>query len=643
LPAGGTSVKLGPLSHIARRDFLNGVALTVGRALLSPREAFGLSFDNAAGGAIPYPPALTGLRGSHAGSYEVAHSLRDGTFWADAGPAADTGESYDLVVVGAGISGLAAAWFFRKVVGSSARILVLDNHDDFGGHARRNEFRVGGRTLIGYGGTFAIDSPAPYSAVASALLAELGVDASRWDRMFDRGLYARLDMGSAVFFDRETFGADRLLRAPSPGATDPWTSFLARAPLSESARRDIHRLVKESTDHLPGLDDGAKKARLARTSYADFLVKSAGCHPDVLPFFQARPHSLYGLGIDAVSALDAWGLGLPGFAAMKLAPTAGPGMGLDARPGPRSPFLHFPDGNATLARLLVGRLIPRAVPARSVDELVPGRVDYARLDEPGPARLRLGSTVVRARHAGDAAQSAEVEVSYVRRGRLERVRARSCVLACWNAVIPYICPELPEAQRDALAYAIKVPIVYTNVALRSWTSFRALRVSRAHCPGSFFSTVDLDLPVRVGSYRPPRRPEEPIVVHMMRTPCQPGLPGREQHRAGQRELVTTTFDTFERDVRDQLARMLGAGGFDPARDIAAITVNRWPHGYAYQYNSLWDPFWIDGGPLPCVVARQPFGRIAIANADAAAYAYTDAAIDQAHRAVGELLRARRGS
>jgi spermidine dehydrogenase len=630
---------IGLLSDITRRDFLNGVALTVGGALLSPREALGLRLDEAARGAAPYPPALTGLRGSHDGSFEVAHALRDGTFWASAGPAVDTGERYDLVVVGAGISGLAAAWFFRKAAGSAARVLVLDNHDDFGGHARRNEFRVGGRTLIGYGGTFAIDSPAPYSTVASALLAELGVDVSRWDRMFERGLYAGLGMGSAVFFDRETFGADRLLRAPAASATDPWASFLAQAPLSEAARRDIGRLVKESTDHLPGLDDGAKKARLARMSYADFLVKSAGCHPDVLPFFQARPHSLYGLGIDAVSALDAWGLGLPGFAAMKLAPTAGPGMGLDALPGQRSPFLHFPDGNATLARLLVGRLIPRAVSARSVDELVPGRIDYARLDEPGPARLRLASTVVRVRHAGDAAQAAEVEVSYVGRGRLGRVRARSCVLACWNAVIPYICPELPEAQRDALAYAIKVPIVYTNVALRSWTSFRALRVSRAHCPGSFFSTVDLDLPVRVGSYRPPRRPEEPIVVHMMRTPCRPGLPGREQHRAGQRELYTSTFDTFERNVRDQLARMLGAGGFDPARDIVALTVNRWPHGYAYQYNSLWDPFWIDGGPQPCVAARQPSGRIAIANADAAAYAYTDAAIDQAHRAVGEVLRA----
>jgi len=547
------------------------------------------------------------------------------------------------VVVGAGISGLAAAWFFRKAAGPSARILVLDNHDDFGGHARRNEFRVGGRILIGYGGTFAIDSPAPYSAVANALVTELGVNVSRWHSMFERGLYAGLGMGSGVFFDRETFGTDRLLRAPDTSASSSgksWTSFLAKAPLSEAARRDIGRLVRESTDHLPGLDDGTKKARLARLSYADFLVKSAGCHPDVLPFFQARPHSLYGLGIDAVSALDAWGLGLPGFAGMNLAPTAGPGMGLDARPGPRSPFMHFPDGNATLARLLVGRLIPRAVPGRGVDQVVTARVDYARLDEPGPTRLRLNSTVVRARHAGDAASASEVEVTYARGRRLELVRARNCVLACWSTMIPYICPELPQAQRDALAYAIKVPIVYTNVVLRRWTSFQSVGVSRAHCPGSFHTSVELDLPVRIGSYRPSRRPDEPIVVHMMRTPCRPGVPGREQHREGRRELLTMTFDTFELNVQQQLTRMLGAAGFEPTRDILALTVNRWPHGYAYQYNSLWDPFWVDGGPLPCVQARRPFGRIAIANADVAAYAYTDAAIDQAHRAVGDLVGAR---
>ena len=603
--------------------------------MVSPRELLELGRADAASESAPYPPALTGLRGSHDGSFDAAHALRDGTFWETAGSPADNGERYDLVVVGAGISGLAAAWYFRKAAGRSARILILDNHDDFGGHARRNEFQVGGRTLIGYGGTFAIDSPAPYSATAQALITELGVDVSRWASMVERGLYTSLGMEAALFFDRETFGADRLLRAPTEGGS--WSPFLAQAPFTETARRDIARLVTQRLDYFPGLDDQAKKARLARMSYADFLVKSAGCQPDVLPFFQARPHSLYGLGIDAVSALDAWGLGLPGFAGMKLSATAGPGIGLDARPGRRSPFLHFPDGNATLARLLVQRLMPRAVPGRSVEDVAVSRTDYARLDEPAPARLRLDTTVVRVSHTGDRERSAEVEVSYVRGGRLERVHARNCVLACWSSVIPYLCPELPQAQREALAYATKVPIVYTSVLLRAWTSFHALRVSRAHCPGSFHTSVDLALPVRVGSYRPSRRPTEPIVVHMMRTPCLPGHPAREQHRAGRRELLATTFETFERNVREQLTRMLGAGGFDSARDILAITVNRWPHGYAYQYNSLWDPFWIDGGPLPCVAARRPFGRIAIANADAAAYAYTDAAIDQAHRAVSELL------
>src|SRR2546425_5731434 len=270
---------------ITRRDFLNGVALSVGGVLLSPHEAFGLRLDDAARTA-PYPPALTGLRGSHEGSFEVAHAVRDGSFWKTVGRTAANGETYDLVVVGAGISGLASAWYFRKAAGPAARILILDNHDDFGGHSRRNEFQVGTRTLIGYGGTFAIDSPAPYSRAASALVAELGVDVSRWERMLERGLYARLGMGAAVFFDRATFGADRLLRAPGKGEADPWPAFLAQAPLSEAARRDIRRLVKEPADYLPGLDDDAKKARLARMSYADFLAKNDGCPPDVRTIFQ---------------------------------------------------------------------------------------------------------------------------------------------------------------------------------------------------------------------------------------------------------------------------------------------------------------------------------------------------------------------
>jgi spermidine dehydrogenase len=638
---------------ITRRDFLNGIALGTAGILAAPHwaQVFGLDAADPEKAPGYYPPALTGLRGSHEGSYNTAHALRDGSLWDSVGLARDTGETYDLVVVGGGLSGLAGAYWFRKAAGDGARVLLLDNHDDFGGHAKRNELSHGGRTLIGFGGTYSIDSPAPYSAAARALVSELGIDVRRSPKVLDHKLYRSLGLRPGLFFDKETFGADRLL--PDPGRAaggedgepkkagpDPWPRFLAEAPMSDAARKDVARLFKEKVDYMPGLASAEKKARLARMSYADFLVNVAKCDRGVLPFFQARPQPLYGVGIDAVPAQDAWGLGFPGFAGLNLDPAPGHGMNRDSIPNPQTEayFFHFPDGNASLARLLVRRLIPAAVPGRNADDVVTARADYARLDEAGsPVRLRLNSTVVRVRHQGDPASAGEVEVAYVRQDKLHTVRAKRCMLACWGVVIPYICPELPAKQKEGLAYGVKVPIVYTNVLVRNWTSFHKLRTHAIHAPGGYHTTVNLDLPVSIGAYRCSRTPEEPIVLHMMRTPCSPGQPARMQHIAGRVELLGTTFATFERNIRDQLGRMLGAGGFDPARDIEAITVNRWPHGYAYQYNSLWDPFWLEGGELPCEVGRAPFGRLAIANADAGAYAYTDGAFDQAHRAVAELL------
>ena len=638
--------ELGLDRPITRRDFLNGVALGSAGVLLTPRVV--LALDR-------YPPALTGLRGSHDGSFEAAHALKDGVFWDSAGSPRDTGEVYDLVVVGAGISGLAAAHFFREAAGPRSRVLILDNHDDFGGHARRNEFTLDGRVLIGYGGTFAIDSAGPWSAVAKALVRDLGVDVGRLRAVVDEALYPSLGMTRGIFFDRETFGADRLMSEPRlawfgenepreatvpPASAAEWADFLARAPLSEAARRDLLRLRQETVDYLPGLTSEEKKARLARMSYADFVTKIAGGHPDVLPFFQARPHSLYGVGIDAVPAQDAWAMGYPGFQGMGLEKGPAPGMNLDAIPwaDPEPYFFHFPDGNATLARLLVRRLIPAAIPGRTADDIVTARADYSRLDEDGaPVRLRLESTAVRVTHRGEPASAREVEVVYARGWRLETVRARRCILACWNSVIPHICRELPPEQRDALALAIKVPLVYTSVLLRDWKPFVKAGVYAIHAPGSYHSTVNLNLAVSLGEHRFARGPEEPIVLHMSRAPCRPGLPAREQHAAGQAELLATPFSTYERKIREQLAAMLGPSGFDPARDIGAITVNRWPHGYAYQYNSLFDPFWLGNGETPCQRARRPFGLLAVANSDAAAYAYTDAAIDEAFRAVQEVL------
>jgi spermidine dehydrogenase len=630
---------------VTRRDFLNGIALSTAAAYAAPRDLLGLPADAL---DSPYPPALTGLRGSTDRAYAAAHLLRDGLFWERAGTPHDTGEAYDLVVVGGGVSGLAAAYYYRQAAGPKAKILLLDNHDDFGGHARRNEFTQAGRTVIGYGGSFSIESPAPYSAAAQRLVRALGVDVARWPQAIDAGLYARLGMRAGVFFDRETFGSDRLLAAPSmtdldseaaesaPIPKDAWPTFLAAAPLNEAAKRDLLRLHTERVDYLPGLTSARKKAKLARMSYADFLTGPAHCDRQVATFFQARPHSLYGVGIDAVPAQDAWGLGFPGFDGMGLTAGAGRGMNRDAAPSDAPEyFFHFPDGNATLARLLMRALVPASLPKGSADALIGARCDYGKLDVAGaPVRVRLDSTAVKVAHRG-AGAAREVEVAYARGPALETVRARRVILACWNAVIPYICPELPEPQKEALAYAIKVPIVYTNVLLRSWRSFVKAGVSRVYAPGGFHTALNLDLPVSVGSYRCARTPDEPVLVHMMRTPCSPGQPARQQHRAGRVELLATPFAEFERRIRDELGRMFGSSGLDPAKDVEAITVNRWAHGYAYQYNSLWDPFWVDGGPQPCVAARRQHGLISIANSDAGAYAYLDSAIDQGYRAARE--------
>ncbi len=626
--------RLGMGSPITRRDFLNGVAVGVGGAMagwISPD----LETLMAQGSAGAYPPALTGLRGSHPGSFEALHSMRDGAFWKTAPAPQATGEEYDLVVVGAGISGLAAAHFFRKSR-PAARILLLDNHDDFGGHAKRNEFVHNGRTYLGYGGTQSIDSPAPYSAVSKALIAELGIDVAHYSKALDSGLYKSLGLRSAFFFDRETYGADRLVAGDVRDE-----KFLAAAPVTDSVRRDLRRLLTERFDPMPGLNSAEKKARLARMSYTDFVTKLWKLDAGVLRFYQTRTHSLFGVGVDAVPAQDAFALGFPGFSGMGLDPDPGPGQNYDSisHPDAGDYYFHFPDGNASVARLLVRRLVPAAIPGSTADDVVTARADYSKLDDPGSAvRIRLSSSVMRVRHTGGAGPSQRVEVAYQQNGNLKTVSSRAVVLACWHSVIPSICPELPAAQKTAMAFAIKVPLVYTNVFIRSWTAFQKLGVQRVSTPGMWHTSVNLDFPVSLGAYKHQTNPAEPIVLHLSKSACRPGLPVRDQHRAGRAELLSTPFETIERSIRDQLGRVLGNGGFDPAADILGITVNRWPHGYAYQYNSLSEDFWMNNGEQPCAVARRPHGRIAIANSDAAAYAYTDAAIDHGHRAVQELLR-----
>jgi len=657
--------RLGMTRAITRRDFLNGIAIGTGGALAGLAMPDPLvaalraeAAMQAASTAAYYPPTRTGMRGSHDGSWEASHALRDGSFWKTAGTPADTRETYDLVVVGGGISGLAAAHFFRARVGRDARVLVLDNHDDFGGHAKRNEFHIGGRMLLMNGGTAGIDSPTPYSKTADGLLKELGVDPVALTAQVNSGRgNAGGGLGAglrgAYFFDKETFGADRLVTGTPTGggrgrgaaASTTWEEFLARTPLSKEAQRDWLRVQSdEPVDYMPSLSVDEKKNRLARISYRDYLLTIAKVHPDVTKVYQRRTEGEWGVGIDAEPALDCWGMGYPGFA----------GLGLGRRSGgPRMSYtaagyanggsyrFHYPDGNASIARLLVRSLIPQAMPGATAEDVVTAVADYSRLDASGsPVRIRLNSTVVRVRHVGNPGTAKDVEVTYARGDKAFTVRGRSVVLACWNMMVPFLCPELPTKQKEALHYLVKVPLVYTSVGLRNWKAFEKLGVSNVSSPGMWHPSIGLNTAgPAIGGYKGASgSPDDPILVHLTRTPNKPGLASaREQHKAGRIELLQTPFATFERNIRDQFARILAEGGFDPASDIDAIIVNRWPHGYGYEYNPLFDPDWAPG-QAPHEIGRAPFGRIAIANSDSGATAYSDVAIDQAYRAVGELFQ-----
>jgi spermidine dehydrogenase len=653
---------LGMDRPITRRDFINGVSATAAGALLLPHWSLAME---AAQEYAPeraqgyYPPALTGMRGDHEGSFEVAHTLRDRR-GVDLPTVSHTGETYDLVVVGAGMSGLAAAYYFVKNAGRGVKVLVLDNHDDFGGHAKRNEFRHNGKLLAINGGTLNIEAPARYFESSKQLLRDIGVDLDRFNAVNagNRALYRSLGLANAHFFDKETWGADRLVvrengaetsgRGAARGGGYP-AEFLARTPLSAQAQKDMRRLY-DKTDYMAGLSPSEKKNRLARMSYQDYLLNVAKVDKQVLWFFMRFGEGNFCVGADATPALFAWEMGQPGFDGLTLEAT--PEGVLENLPGPqhgrqrpdRGSAVHFPDGNATLARLLVRWLIPDAVAGTTMEDVGAAQVQYGLLDRAGQtARIRLNSTVVNVRHDGDAGSAREVIVTYNRGGKLHDVRASGVVMACWNMFIPYLVPELSGSQKEALAFAVKGPLVYTSVGVKNWTAWQKLGISSVSAPTMYHTSVALTEAVSLGDVEHAQTPDEPVALHLTKAMSVPGHPRKEQHRLGRAELLNTPFSIFERQIRDQLGRILGPGGFDPARDIIAITVNRWPHGYAYTYNSLYDPMeWVftSTNSRPNVVARQPHGRITIANSDAGASPHTDTAFAEACRAVGEVLERR---
>lgn len=605
---------------ITRRDFLNGTQVAIGASLFpslvgcAPKTVdnpFALAKDY-------YPPAKTGLRGSHNGSWEVMHARVMGENYA-AGPVEET---FDLVVVGGGISGLSAAFFFRQA-NPDARILVLDNHDDFGGHAKRNEFDHQGQTRIGYGGTEAIDTPSHYTPEARQMLFDIGVRTEAFYDYFDQELYPNLGMSKAIMFDKEQFGEDKLVTGYGQKS---WEDFAAEAPFTDKARADFIRVQTSTEDYLPGKTMDEKIAILSKTSYEDYLRDYCKVDEQVIAIYKRWGMSFWCVGIDEVptTSIQDYDGGMPGVEHTLV------------RTGYRNdePYIfHFPDGNASVARLLVRALIPDALPGSTQEDVVTATLDYSALDRAShTAKIRLNATVVNTQNISDGA-----EVTYVRSGKTHKVSAGKVIMACYNAAIPYICSDVPEAQADALLQNPKVPLVYTKVLVPNWRAFADLKTDFVYYTGGFYKQVELAYPVSMGEYTAAQTPDDPMVLHMCHSPWVPDVKGPDQWRVGRQSILEMPFEGFEAHVKLQLNQALGATGFDADKDISAITVNRWPHGYAYSPDLIWEADYAREIDKPWVRGRQPVGNIHIANSDAGAKADTNTAISEAYRAVQEIM------
>ena len=572
-----------------------------------------------------YPPARTGLRGSHPGSNDHAHSLA----WngrSDWGPTTKLAESYDLVVVGGGISGLAAAYFYQQKHGRNKSILILDNHDDFGGHAKRNEHAIDGITRISYGGSQTIVEPKHASKVVLNLLEDVGVDLKRFDTAYDTGFFKRHNLGGVTYFNEEVFGEDVVVQHPYCNYPNYVEGILGgkishqeaarQAPLSDRGKEQLLRVLNGGL-HALNVPEDQIQNYIRTHNYFDYLENTLGVDdPGVLRMARHSGLDWASSGTEMLSIEAARNSGAMGFEPVAVYDE-------------ENPYIHhFPDGNAGVARALVKKLIPGVAEGDSAEELVLARFDYAELDRPGQAaRIRLNSTVVKVKHAGSPGIASDVLISYINNGKEYMVKAGAVVMACYNMIIPHIVSGLPEEQAAALKLQGKSPLQYTTVGLRNWRALKELGIGVAMSPGNMHQAVLMDFPVSMGGYEYVSSPDHPCVIQMICCPYgEMGAPILDQFREARFRMLSLQFDDYEAEIRRHLSGMLPRELFDFDRDVASISVNRWAHGYT------------TGGPGDSTrIGRQPFGRITIANADSAPGADAKTAIMMAHRAVNELV------
>ncbi len=610
------------MNTITRRDFINGTLLAAGAAMIP----YGCTKDIVSHLLDPlyYPPALNGLRGSHPGSNTHAHSKA----WnekSDWGPTTKLKEVYDLIVVGGGISGLSAAYFFQEKHGKDKKVLILDNHDDFGGHAKRNEHTINGNTRLTYGGSQTLVEPHSRGELILNLFKDIGIDLDQFKTAYDIDFFKRNNLSAVTYFNKETFGEDIVVKHPFcnypnyveglPMAKISNEEAVKQTPLSKRGKEQLLRVLNGGL-HAIKVPKEELQDYISTHSYFDYLKNTLGVDDsEVMKMARNSGLDWASSGTDLMTIAAAKSCGALGFAPKEVYDK-------------NNPYIHhFPDGNAGLARALVKKMIPFVGKGNNAEELVKSRFHYDELDKSGNlVRIRLNSTVINVRHGGDPKSSNEVFVNYINDNKSYQLKGKGVVMACYNMMIPHIVSNLPKEQDEALRLQMKSPLQYTTIGLKNWKAIKEIGMGLAMSPGNMHQAVLMDFPVNMGGYEYTKTPHDPCVIQMICCPYGTvGAPREEQFREARYKMLSLQFKDYEDEIRNHLSGMLPKDHFNFDRDVESITVNRWAHGYAV------------GGPKNFTkIGRQPFGRITIANSDSAPSADAIVAIKMAYRAVNEL-------
>ena len=638
---------------ITRRDFVGGTLIGSGAALLTANAPGLISRAGAAVSDREFPQTIpaplntldeswTGPGGvgdyatANGNTHKVvnaAHTFRNRDFDSLIEEASDTGEHFDLVVVGAGFAGITTAYTYLKHQ-PDARVLIFDNHDMFGGEARMNEFEVDGYTLWGPQGSTGAVWPlegAKKIGMYSQMWEELELPTEFvWQEATNSTLKIPYDTYSPMHLSWETTDLG-WFHDGHDMAVNPWKNRFRDVPISDTLKQDL--LWMEVYRQPPERDDWAEW--LDTMTYKEFLVNEMGIDnegvDDYLNPFAAAMGC--GLGVDAISAYQAFNFVQPGV--MQYGRMLGSGDATD--------YVHlasFPGGNTGILRHLVHRIIPDAFgDATTLTEIISNPVDRDALDRKGrPARIRLSSLVVNVRHDGPAATAGQVHVTYLGDDKMRRLTADKVVMCGQQHLNKRVVSDLPDHYVEAMGQFMHSPMMVINVALTNWRFMEKLGVASVRWFGDslgWFTTLRRQM-ILDGEEPMPLDPDKPTVLTMYNSFCIPGMPVKEQTVAARMRMFAMNYADIEKGVKEQFTKMFAQGGFDAERDIAGIVVNRQGHAYVVTPPGFF--FGKDGAPAPSDVIREPFGRIGFAHAELLGYQMWEGAVHEGERAAEQMLK-----